>query len=37
MNDVLKEVIVYPDCKLEIVWNFREDYEKLLLATNANG
>ena len=37
VKDVLKEVIVYPDCGLEIVWNFREEYEKLLLATNVNG
>lgn len=35
--EVLQEVIVYPDCGLEIVWNFREDYEKLLIATDAKG
>lgn len=31
VEDVLKEVLVYPEGRLETVWNYREDYEKLLL------
>lgn len=30
-TDVLQEIVVYPDNRLEIVWNYREDLEKLLL------
>lgn len=31
VTDVLQEIVVYPDNRLEIVWNYREDLEKLLL------
>jgi len=31
VTDVLQEIVVYPDDRLEIVWNYREDLEKLLL------
>lgn len=36
VEDVLKEILVYPDGRLEIVWNYREDYEKLLLIERQN-
>lgn len=29
--DVLKEVLVYPDGRLEIIWNHREEFEKMML------
>jgi len=32
--DVLQEIIVYPDRRLEIVWNYRDELEKLLLDIN---
>lgn len=31
VSDVLSEVLVYPDGRLEIVWNYGADYKKLLL------
>ena len=31
VSDVLSEVRVFPDGRLEIVWNYNEDYKKLLL------
>lgn len=31
VSDVLQEIVVYPDNRLEIVWNYSEDLEKLLL------
>lgn len=31
VTDVLQEIVVYPDHRLNIVWNYREDLEKLLL------
>ena len=31
IEDVLQEIIVYPDNVLNIVWNYRDDLEKLLL------
>lgn len=31
VTDILQEIVVYPDNRLEIVWNYREDLEKLLL------
>ena len=30
-EDVLKEILVYPDRRIEIVWNYQEEFEKLLL------
>ena len=30
-EDVLKEVLVYPDGRMKVIWNYREDYEKLML------
>ena len=30
--DVLNTIFVYPDGRLEIIWNYREEYEKLLLS-----
>ena len=32
VTDVLNTVFVYPDGRLEIIWNYREEYEKLLLS-----
>jgi len=32
--DVLQEIIVYPDRRLKIVWNYRDELEKLLLDIN---
>lgn len=29
-EDVLKEVRVYPDGRIEVIWNYREDVERLL-------
>ena len=29
--DVLQEIIVYPDRRLEIIWNYHDDLERLLL------
>lgn len=37
VDDVLERVIVYPGKRLEIVWNYREDFEKLLLDLNMGG
>lgn len=31
LSEALSEVRVYPDKRLEIVWNFRDDMEKLML------
>lgn len=31
VTDVLQEIVVYPDHRLNIVWNYHEDLEKLLL------
>ena len=31
VSDVLSEVRVFPNGRLEIVWNYNEDYKKLLL------
>ena len=31
VSEALSEVRVYPDKRLEIVWNFRDDMEKLML------
>lgn len=31
VSDVLKEVRIFPDGRLEIVWNYGEDYRKILL------
>ena len=30
LEELLKVVVVYPENRLEIIWNYREDYEKLL-------
>lgn len=30
-EEVLKEVLVYPDGRMNVIWNYREDYEKLML------
>ena len=32
ITDVLKEVLIYPDKKVEIVWNHQDEFEKMLLA-----
>lgn len=37
VDDVLEKVIIYPGKRLEIVWNYREDFEKLLLDLNMGG
>ena len=29
--DVLKEIFVYPDHQLHLVWNYQEDFKRLLL------
>lgn len=34
ISEVLQEVIVYPGCSIQIVWNFREDFQNLLITTN---
>ena len=31
VSDVLKEVRIFPDGRLEILWNYSEDYKKILL------
>lgn len=31
ITDVLQEIVIYPDNRLEIVWNYSEDLHKLLL------
>lgn len=36
-EDVLKEVLIYPDGRLEIVWNYREEFEKLLFDLHGRG
>lgn len=34
VDDVLERVIIYPGKRLEVIWNYREDYEKMLLDLN---
>ena len=36
-DDVLEKIIVYPGGRLQVVWNYREDYEKLMLDLNMGG
>lgn len=36
VSEVLSEVRVYPDKRLEIVWNFRDELEKLMLDLEGN-
>ncbi len=31
LSDVLEEIIIYPDRRIEIVWNYQEDLKRLLL------
>lgn len=31
LSDILREIHVYPDGRLEIIWNYREEYEKMML------
>jgi len=37
VDDVLDKVIVYPGERLEIVWNYQDDFEKLLLDLRRTG
>lgn len=32
VEDVLKEIRIYPGGRFEIVWNYQEEFEKILLA-----
>ena len=36
ITEVLKDVYIYPDGRLEIVWNFRDELEKLILDLNGD-
>ena len=36
VSEVLKEVRIFPDKRLEIVWNFRDELEKLMLELQVN-
>lgn len=36
-EDVLKEVRVYPDGRIEVIWNYREDVERLLQDVHDGG
>lgn len=31
IDDVLKEILVYPDGRLEIIWNYCDEYKKMML------
>ena len=31
LSEVLKEIRIYPGGQLEIIWNYREEYKKMLL------
>lgn len=31
LSDILSEIRVYPGRRLEIIWNYREEYENLML------
>lgn len=40
LSDILGEIHVYPGGRLEIIWNYREEYEKMMLdleGTHQNG
>lgn len=37
IEDVLQEIIVYPDNVLNIVWNYQDDLEKLVLDLGMDG
>lgn len=34
VDDVLEKIIVYPGGRLEILWNYRDDFKKLILDLN---
>lgn len=34
LSDLLNEIRVYPGGRLEIIWNYREEYEKMMLDLN---
>ena len=36
LSDLLNEVRVYPGGRLEIVWNYRDEYKKMMLELNEN-
>lgn len=31
LSDLLKEIHIYPGGRLEIVWNYRDEYENMML------
>lgn len=31
LSDLLKEIHIYPGGRLEIIWNYRDEYEKMML------
>ena len=40
LSDILGEIHIYPSGRLEIIWNYREEYEKMMLdleGTHQNG
>ncbi len=37
IEDVLQEIVVYPDHVLHIVWNYRDDLERLILEIGMDG
>lgn len=37
IEDVLQEIVVYPDHVLHIVWNYQDDLKKLLLDIGMDG
>lgn len=37
VSDVVKEVLVYPGGRFEIIWTYQEDFERLLMALNSGG
>lgn len=37
IEDVLQEIVVYPDHVLQIVWNYQDDLKKLLLDIGMDG
>ena len=37
IEDVLQEIVVYPDHVLHIVWNYQDDLERLILEIGMDG
>ena len=31
LSDILREIHIYPGGRLEIIWNYREEYAKMML------